>query len=67
MEPEQPHIRQRSPVWIWLDANGERWRIHHAPDGVSSCLIGLAGKRLGAWKAGLPPSLDFWPNIKNQE
>ncbi len=58
---------QRKPVWIWICAEGGRWRINHTPDGVWSCPIGLGGKRVGAWKVGLPPSLDFWPGIKNQE
>ena len=64
-ESEQPV--HRSPVWMWISADGMRWRINHTSDGVWSCQIGLGGKRVGAWKSGLPPSLDFWPEGKNQE
>jgi len=67
MEPESQKIRERSPVWIWVSADGSRWRINHTPDGVWSCPIGLGGKRVGAWKVGLPPSLDSWPGSKIQE
>ena len=67
MESESEQHVQRSPVWVWISADGVRWRINHTPDGVWSCPIGLGGKRVGAWKTGLPPSLDSWPESKNQE
>ena len=35
--------------------------------GCGPVQLALGGKRVGAWKVGLPPNLDFWPGIKNQE
>ena len=67
MEPESQQPRRQSPAWTWISADGGRWRIHHTPDGVWSCPIGLGGKRVGAWKVGLPSSLGSWPDINNQE
>ncbi|GJL70480.1 MAG: hypothetical protein NPIRA06_31150 [Nitrospirales bacterium] len=67
MPSESKRPVRRSPVWMWISADGGRWRINHTPNGVWSCQIGLGGKRVGSWKTGLPPSLDSWPKGTNQE
>lgn len=54
-------IQTPSRLWIWLSAEGTRWRITYDSEGLWSCQIGIGGKRVGPWKSGLPPTLDTWP------
>ncbi len=68
MEAKTPEPVRRSSVWVWVSAeDGTRWRINHTREGIFSCPIGLGGKRVGPWKAGLPPSLDAWPTYGETE
>jgi len=67
MDTEKKQPARQSSTWIWLSADGARWRINRTADGVWSCPIGTGGKRVGSWEPGLPSSLGSWPGQKNQE
>ncbi len=67
MEKNNKQPSRQSSTWIWLSADGVRWRINHTSDSTWSCPIGIGGKRIGMWKSGLPSSLGSWPQLKIQE
>jgi hypothetical protein len=67
MDKEKKQPAGQSSTWMWLSADGTRWRIHHTTDGIWSCPIGTGGKRVGSWEPGLPSSLGAWPGPKNHE
>ncbi len=67
MDEKKTQPTRRSSTWIWLSADGARWRINHSADGIWSCPIGTGGKRVGSWKPGVPASLGTWPGLNLQD
>ncbi|MGH7254921.1 MAG: hypothetical protein ACREI3_04015 [Nitrospirales bacterium] len=60
-QDKQDKQEKKGGVWIWLGADGRRWRIQKTREGFWSCRIGDTGKRLSEWQPGLPPDLGAMP------